>query len=63
MAEISCHAPLLAFAGVDRCIVLLRGQGMWLRCEIGAIDVRLNTPINTQVFIVQLHALCRDASA
>jgi environmental stress-induced protein Ves len=45
VAEIARDAPFSAFAGVDRCIVLLQGCGMQLRTDDGAIDARLDRPL------------------
>ena len=45
VAEIARDAPFSAFAGVDRCIVLLQGHGMRLRSNDGAIDARLDRPL------------------
>jgi environmental stress-induced protein Ves len=41
VARIDRAAPFSAFPGVDRCITLLRGAGMRLRSDDGAIDARL----------------------
>ena len=42
LAEVERDAPFSAFPGVDRCVVLLRGQGMVLQAEgaAGAHDLR-----------------------
>ena len=45
LAEVAHDAPFSAFAGIDRCIVLLRGAGMQLRSTDGAIDHALTTPL------------------
>jgi uncharacterized protein len=45
LAEVERDAPFSAFAGVDRCIVLLRGAGMQLRSSDGAILHALTTPL------------------
>lgn len=45
VAEISGDAPFSVFAGIERCIVLLRGAGMCLLSERGAINARLNKPL------------------
>jgi environmental stress-induced protein Ves len=45
LAEVTRDAPFSAFAGIDRCIVLLRGAGMRLRSHDGAIDHALTTPL------------------
>ena len=41
IAEVASSAPFSAFAGVDRCIVLLHGAGMRLRSDDGRLDRRL----------------------
>jgi environmental stress-induced protein Ves len=43
VARIDRDAPFSAFPGVDRCIALLRGDGMRLRSDDGAVDARLVT--------------------
>lgn len=45
LAEVERDAPFSAFPGIDRCIVLLRGAGMRLRSEGGALDHRLDQPL------------------
>lgn len=45
VAEVARDAPFSAFAGVDRCIVLLRGAGLRLRGGDGTLDHRLDTPL------------------
>lgn len=45
LAEVERDAPFSAFPGIDRCIVLLRGAGMRLRSEVGALDHRLDQPL------------------
>ena len=45
VAEIAREAPFSAFAGVDRCIVLLHGAGMRLHSHDAAIDAMLDTPL------------------
>jgi environmental stress-induced protein Ves len=45
VAEIARDAPFSVFSGVDRCIVLLRGRGMRLRSDDGAMDARLDEPL------------------
>jgi environmental stress-induced protein Ves len=42
LAEVERDAPFSAFPGIDRCIVLLRGAGMRLRSDNGALDHRLD---------------------
>ncbi len=42
LAEVERDAPFSAFPGVDRCIVLLRGAGLRLRSDGGALDHRLD---------------------
>ena len=44
VAEIARDAPFSAFPGVDRCIVLLRGDGMRLRSVEAGIDQQLDRP-------------------
>jgi uncharacterized protein len=49
VAEVTRDAPFSAFAGVDRCIVLLRGAGLRLRTASGAavtIDDRLDVRLD-----------------
>lgn len=50
VAEIACDAPFSAFAGVDRCIVLLHGAGMRLRSLDDAIDAVLDAPLQPYYF-------------
>lgn len=38
VAEVEHDSPFSTFPGIDRCIVLLRGEGMQLRSNDGAID-------------------------
>lgn len=45
VAEVERDAPFSAFPGVDRCIVLLRGDGMRLRSGDGRVDQRLSEPL------------------
>lgn len=45
LAEIERDAPFSTYAGVDRCIVLLRGAGMRLRSHDGRIDHALTEPL------------------
>lgn len=45
LADVGRDAPFSAFPGVDRCIVLLRGAGMRLRSDNGALDHRLDQPL------------------
>lgn len=45
VAEVERDAPFSAFPGVDRCIVLLRGDGMRLRSGDGRIDQWLTEPL------------------
>jgi len=42
VAEVERDAPFSAFAGVDRCIVLLEGGGLRLRSSDGMLDHRLD---------------------
>jgi uncharacterized protein len=44
IADIARDAPFSAFPGVDRCIVLLDGGGMWLRSASGRTRHRLERP-------------------
>jgi uncharacterized protein len=44
VAEVEREAPFSRFAGIDRCIVLLRGAGLWLHGDDGGIDHRLAQP-------------------
>jgi environmental stress-induced protein Ves len=44
IAEIARDAPFSAFPGIDRCIVLLHGGGVWLRSPSGRIGHRLDRP-------------------
>jgi environmental stress-induced protein Ves len=41
VAEVEGEAPFSAFPGVDRCIVLLRGMGLFLRAPDGGFAHRL----------------------
>ncbi len=41
VAEVARDAPFSAFAGIDRCITLLRGAGMRLASVDGSVDHRL----------------------
>jgi len=43
LADVAHDAPFSAFPGVDRCITLLRGAGMQLRSDDGALAHRLDT--------------------
>ena len=45
LAEVERNAPFSAFPGIDRCIVLLRGDGMRLRSDRGDLDHRLDQPL------------------
>lgn len=45
LAEVEHDAPFSAFAGIDRCIVLLRGAGMRLHSDGGELDHRLDRPL------------------
>ena len=45
IATIAASGPFSTFAGVDRTIVLLEGDGVRLRSADGAIDHRLDTPL------------------
>ena len=47
LAEVERDAPFSAFAGVDRCIVLLRGAGMRLRSAAGAIEPPIDHALTT----------------
>jgi environmental stress-induced protein Ves len=42
VAEVERDAPFSAFAGIDRCVALLRGAGMRLRSPHGELDHRLD---------------------
>lgn len=44
VAEVAADAPFSAFAGVDRCIVLLRGAGMRLHTADGHVAHTLDQP-------------------
>ena len=44
VAEVTQDAPFSAFPGVDRCIVLLDGDGLHLRSADAALDQALDTP-------------------
>ena len=44
VAEVTQDAPFSAFPGVDRCIVLLDGDGLHLRGADGALDQPLDAP-------------------
>ena len=50
IAEISADGPFSTFAGIDRVIVLLGGEGAHLRSNDGVIDHRLDTPLAPFVF-------------
>ena len=45
MATIAAGGPFSAFAGIDRTIVLLEGDGVRLRSKDGGIDHLLDTPL------------------
>jgi uncharacterized protein len=50
VAQVVRDGPFSAFPGVDRCIVLLRGDGLRLHFGAGAIDHVLDTPGSPFVF-------------
>ena len=45
VAEVERDAPFSEFRGIDRCIVLLRGEGMRLRAPDGTLDHALREPL------------------
>ncbi len=45
VAEVDRDAPFSHLPGIDRCIVLLQGAGMWLRSDDGSIDHALTEPL------------------
>lgn len=50
IAEVDRDAPFSAFAGIDRCITLLRGAGMRLASADGGVDHRLAQPLTPFAF-------------
>jgi len=50
IAIVASDGPFSAFAGIDRVITLLRGGGMHLSSGDGAIDHRLDTPLQPFAF-------------
>lgn len=50
IAEIAASGPFSAFAGVDRAITLLEGKGVHLQTADGAINHRLNQPLQPFAF-------------
>lgn len=50
IAHIASSGPFSIFAGVDRVITLLEGRGMALRSDDGAIDHRLDCPLEPFAF-------------
>lgn len=61
IAEVASNGPFSAFAGVDRIITLLEGDGMHLRSNAGCIDHALSTPLQPFAFCgdVALEAFLR----
>jgi environmental stress-induced protein Ves len=50
IAEISADGPFSPFVGVDRTIVLLRGDGVHLKSKDGTVNHRLDTPLEPLAF-------------
>ncbi len=50
IAHIASSGPFSVFAGIDRVITLLEGPGVRLRSHDGAIDHRLDTPLQPFAF-------------
>jgi uncharacterized protein len=50
IAHIASSGPFSVFAGIDRVITLLEGPGVHLRSHDGAIDHRLDTPLEPFAF-------------
>nr|WP_246700474.1 HutD family protein [Variibacter gotjawalensis] len=44
LATVAADGPFSVFAGIDRQIMLIEGEGLQLRSDDGAIDHRLDTP-------------------
>ena len=45
IAQIASNGPFSAFAGIDRTITLLQGDGVQLRAADGSVDHALNQPL------------------
>lgn len=58
IATIASDGPFSLFAGIDRVITLLEGGGVHLRGDEGAIDHRLDTPLQPYAFAgeARIHA-------
>jgi environmental stress-induced protein Ves len=50
IAEIAASGPFSAFAGVDRVITLLEGEGVHLHAADGSVNHRLNLPLQPFAF-------------
>lgn len=50
IAEIAASGPFSAFAGVDRVITLLEGEGVHLRTADGSVDHALHQPLQPFAF-------------
>jgi len=59
IAQIASSGPFSAFAGIDRTIVLLQGEGVQLRAADGSIDHALNRPLAPFAFAGDVALDCR----
>jgi len=59
IANIASDGPFSVFTGIDRVITLLEGGGVHLRGEDGAIDYRLDTPLQPYAFAGEAHIHAR----